>query len=613
MQGYWGIIGLLRNYKGLVLVVVVFNILSVIFSLFSLTMVVPLLGVLFGIQPIVTEMPDVTLNPNNMIDLFYYEVSQLILNDAGQVTLDGQMKALVFICVFVVVTFFLKNLFRYLALFFSAPLKNGVVRDIRNRIYHKVVNLPLAYFSEEKKGDIIAKMTSDVQEVESSIMSSVEVVFKEPFTILFFLGTLIVWSPELTMFVLILLPVTGLVIGRVGKSLKRSSKKVQKQMGVLVSSMIETLSGLRIIKAFNAIDTSYEKFQRLNQEYKNQKVRMIRKQHLASPMSEVLGTIVMVTVIYYGGSLVLGGGDLKADLFIGYIVVFSQLIQPSKALTSSVYMIQKGMAAVERIDTVLDAEETIAEKPNAVGFEKFEKQIEFKDVSFSYDDGVQVLSDVNLTVKRGKTIAIVGPSGAGKTTLVDLLPRFYDPVEGAVLIDGIDTRDMKAWDLREKLGIVTQEAILFNDTVYNNIAFGLKDVPESEVMNAAKVANAHDFIVQMDKGYHTNIGEDGGKLSGGQRQRISIARAILHNPPILILDEATSALDAESEKLVQDALFKLMENRTSLVIAHRLSTIQFADEIIVIDEGQIIERGNHTGLIAHNGVYKKLYQMQAFV
>lgn len=613
MQGYWGIIGLLRNYKGLVLVVVVFNILSVIFSLFSLTMVVPLLGVLFGIQPIVTEMPDVTLNPNNMIDLFYYEVSQLILNDAGQVTLDGQMKALVFICVFVVVTFFLKNLFRYLALFFSAPLKNGVVRDIRNRIYHKVVNLPLAYFSEEKKGDIIAKMTSDVQEVESSIMSSVEVVFKEPFTILFFLGTLIVWSPELTMFVLILLPVTGLVIGRVGKSLKRSSKKVQKQMGVLVSSMIETLSGLRIIKAFNAIDTSYEKFQRLNQEYKNQKVRMIRKQHLASPMSEVLGTIVMVTVIYYGGSLVLGGGDLKADLFIGYIVVFSQLIQPSKALTSSVYMIQKGMAAVERIDTVLDAEETIAEKPNAVGFEKFEKQIEFKDVSFSYDDGVQVLSDVNLTVKRGKTIAIVGPSGAGKTTLVDLLPRFYDPVEGAVLIDGIDTRDMKAWDLREKLGIVTQEAILFNDTVYNNIAFGLKDVPESEVMNAAKVANAHEFITQMEEGYHTNIGEDGGKLSGGQRQRISIARAILHNPPILILDEATSALDAESEKLVQDALFKLMENRTSLIIAHRLSTIQYADEIIVIDQGKIIERGNHMGLIAHNGVYKKLYEMQAFV
>jgi subfamily B ATP-binding cassette protein MsbA len=613
MQGYWGIIGLLRNYKGLVLVVVVLNILSVIFSLFSLTMVVPLLGVLFGIQPIVTEMPNVTLNPNNMIDLFYYEVSQLILNDAGQVTLEGQMKALVFICVFVVVTFFLKNLFRYLALFFSAPLKNGVVRDIRNSIYHKVVNLPLAYFSEEKKGDIIAKMTSDVQEVESSIMSSVEVVFKEPFTIIFFLGTLIVWSPELTMFVLILLPVTGLVIGRVGKSLKRSSKKVQKQMGILVSSMIETLSGLRIIKAFNAIDTSYEKFQRLNQEYKNQKVRMIRKQHLASPMSEVLGTIVMVTVIYYGGSLVLGGGDLKADLFIGYIVVFSQLIQPSKALTSSVYMIQKGMAAVERIDTVLNAEETIAEKPNAVGFKKFEKQIEFKDVSFSYDDGVQVLSDVNLTVKRGKTIAIVGPSGAGKTTLVDLLPRFYDPVKGSVLIDGIDTRDMKAWDLREKLGIVTQEAILFNDTVHNNIAFGLKDVPESEVMNAAKVANAHEFITQMEEGYHTNIGEDGGKLSGGQRQRISIARAILHNPPILILDEATSALDAESEKLVQDALFKLMENRTSLIIAHRLSTIQYADEIIVIDQGKIIERGNHMGLIAHNGVYKKLYEMQAFV
>jgi subfamily B ATP-binding cassette protein MsbA len=613
MQSYWSIVGLLKNYKGMVGLVVLMNILSVIFSLFSLTMVVPLLGVLFGIQPIVTEMPEVSLNPNHLIDLFYYEVSQLILNDAGEVTLEGQMKALVFICVFVVVTFFLKNLFRYLALFFSAPLKNGVVRDIRNRIYHKVVNLPLAYFSEEKKGDVIAKMTSDVQEVESSIMSSVEVVFKEPFTILFFLGTLIVWSPELTMFVLVLLPVTGLLIGRVGKSLKRSSKKVQKQMGILVSSMIETLSGLRIIKAFNAIDTSYEKFHRLNQEYKNQKVRMIRKQHLASPLSEVLGTLVMVTVIYYGGSLVLGGGDLKADLFIGYIVVFSQLIQPSKALTSSVYMIQKGMAAAERINTVLDAEETIYEKPDAVNYEMFEKQIEFKDVSFSYDNGMEVLSNVNLTVKRGKTVAIVGPSGAGKTTLVDLLPRFYDPVKGSVLVDGIDTRDMKAWDLREKLGIVTQEAILFNDTVFNNIAFGLKDVSEAEVMNAAKVANAHDFIVQMEQGYHTSIGEDGSKLSGGQRQRISIARAILHNPPILILDEATSALDAESEKLVQDALFKLMENRTSLIIAHRLSTIQYADEIIVMEGGKITERGNHLGLIAQNGIYKKLYEMQAFV
>lgn len=613
MQSYWGIIGLLKNYKSKVVTVVIFNILSVVFSLFSLTMVVPLLGVLFGIQPIVTVKPDFSFSPNTLIDLFYYEVSQLILNDAGVITVEGQMRALVFICAFVIITFFLKNLFRYLALYTSAPLKNGVVRDIRNQLYRKVVNLPIAYFSEEKKGDIISKMTSDVQEVESSIMSSVEVVFKEPFTIVFFLGTLVVWSPELTMFVLILLPLTGLVIGRIGKSLKRSSKKVQNQMGVLVSSMIETLSGLRIIKAFNGIQSSYEKFQRENQEYKNLKVKMIRKQHLASPLSEVLGTIVMVMVIYRGGSLVLGGDSLTADLFIGYIVVFSQLIQPSKSLTSAVYMIQKGMAAVDRINTVLDAEETIQEKPNAKSLPAFQKEIQFKNVSFSYENGVNVLQDINLTVKRGRTIAIVGPSGAGKTTLVDLLPRFYDPTSGAVLIDGMDVRDVKAWDLRSKLGIVTQEAILFNDTVFNNIAFGLKGKTEEDVIAAAKVANAHDFIVQMDKGYHTNIGEDGGKLSGGQRQRISIARAILHNPPILILDEATSALDAESEKLVQDALFKLMENRTSLVIAHRLSTIQFADEIIVIDGGKIIERGNHTGLIAHNGVYRKLYQMQAFV
>jgi subfamily B ATP-binding cassette protein MsbA len=613
VQSYWSIVGLLKNYKGNVALVVLMNILSVIFSLFSLTMVVPLLGVLFGIQPIVTEKPPFNLNLNNLIDRFYYEVSQLILNDAGKITVDGQMKALVLICGFVVITFFLKNLFRYLALFFSAPLKNGVVRDIRNRIYHKVVNLPLAYFSEERKGDVIAKMTSDVQEVESSIMSSVEVVFKEPFTIIFFLGTLVVWSPDLTMFVLILLPVTGLVIGRIGKSLKRSSKKVQNQMGILVSTMLETLSGLRIIKAFNAIDTSYERFQRLNQEYKNQKVRMIRKQHLASPLSEVLGTLVMVTVIYYGGSLVLNGEGLKADLFIGYIVVFSQLIQPSKSLTSAVYLIQKGLAAAERIETVLGAEETIREKPGAVAFEKFEKEIEFKNVSFSYENENEVLRNIDLTVKRGKTIAIVGPSGAGKTTLVDLLPRFYDPTEGAVYLDSIDIREMKAHDLRAKLGIVTQEAILFNDTVFNNIAFGLKGVAEEDVIAAAKVANAHEFIVQMDNGYHTSIGEDGGKLSGGQRQRISIARAILHNPPILILDEATSALDAESEKLVQGALFKLMENRTSLIIAHRLSTIQYADEIIVVEGGRITERGNHLGLMARNGIYKKLYEMQTFV
>jgi len=613
MQSFVGILRLLRKYRGLVGVVVLFNVLSVLFSLFSLTMVVPLLGVLFGIQPLVMQMPKLTLSPNSAIDFLYYQISRVIVDDAGQVTLDGQMKALVLICVFVVVTFFLKNLFRYFALFFSAPLKNVVVRDMRNDLYHKVVNLPLAYFSEEKKGEIISKMTNDVQEVEASVMSSVEVVFKEPFTIIFFLATLLVWSPELTIFVLILLPVTGLVIGQVGKSLKRSSKKVQEQMGVLVSYMLETLSGLRIIKAFNAIDTSTNRFQELNQEFLHMKVKMVRKQHLASPLSEILGTLVMVVVIYYGGSLVLGGESLKADLFIGYIVVFSQLIQPSKQLTTAIYNVQKGMAAVDRIDTILNAEESIREKPNAVPFETFTDSIEFRDVSFCYENGVKVLKNINLKVKRGRTVAIVGPSGAGKTTLVDLLPRFYDPTEGAVLIDGIDIRDMKAWDLRAKLGIVTQEAILFNDTVFNNIAFGLEGVTEEEVVAAAKVANAHDFIAQMDKGYHTSIGEDGGKLSGGQRQRISIARAILHNPPILILDEATSALDAESEKLVQDALFKLMENRTSLIIAHRLSTIQYADEIIVIDDGKIIERGNHLGLIAHNGVYKKLYQMQAFV
>jgi ATP-binding cassette, subfamily B, bacterial MsbA len=613
MGNFMRVVRMISAYKGLAGLVILFDILSVIFSLFSLTMVVPLLGVLFGIQPLVMEKPTFSLNPNGLIDRFYYEISRVILDGAGQVTLDGQMRALVLICGFVVITFFLKNLFRYLALFFSAPLKNAVVRDIRNNIFRKVLSLPLAYFSEEKKGEIVAKMTSDVQEVENSVMSSVEVVFKEPFTIIFFLGTLVVWSPELTGFVLILLPLTGVIIGRVGKSLKKSSKKVQDQMGVLLSSMIEALSGLRIIKAFNATETSFNNFHLQNQAYMRMKVSMIRKQHLASPLSEVLGTLVMVAVIYYGGSLVLGGGGLKADLFIGYIVVFSQLIQPAKALTGAIYNIQKGMAAAERIDTVLDAKETIADRPNAQLLQGFDQSIEFKDVSFHYEDGYQVLKNINLTIKKGRTIAIVGPSGAGKTTLVDLIPRFYDVTSGAVLIDGIDTRDCRIHDLRAKLGIVTQEAILFNDTIFNNIAFGLKGISENDVIAAAKVANAHDFIMQIEGGYHASIGEGGNKLSGGQRQRISIARAILHNPPILILDEATSALDAESEKLVQEALFNLMKNRTSLVIAHRLSTIQFADEIIVLQDGEIIERGNHLGLIAHKGVYRKLYEMQAFV
>lgn len=613
MGNFMRVVRMIAAYKGLTALVVMFNVLSVIFSLFSLTMVVPLLGVLFGIQPLVMDRPELSLSPNLLIDRFYYEISRIIVDSAGQVTLDGQMRALMLICAFVVITFFLKNLFRYMALFFSAPLKNAVVRDIRNNLFKKVLNLPLAYFSEEKKGEIVAKMTSDVQEVESSIMSSVEVVFKEPFTIVFFLATLVVWSPELTGFVLILLPLTGLIIGRVGKSLKKSSKKVQDQMGVLLSNMIEALSGLRIIKAFNATETSYNSFRQQNQAFLRMKVSMIRKQHLASPLSEVLGTLVMVAVIYYGGSLVLGGATLKADLFIGYIVIFSQLIQPAKTLTGAVYNIQKGMAASERIDTVMDAVETIADRPDARPLEKFENAIEFKDVSFHYEDGYQVLKNINLTIKKGRTIAIVGPSGAGKTTLVDLIPRFYDVTAGAVLIDGVDTRDCRIHDLRAKLGIVTQEAILFNDTIFNNIAFGLTGISDQEVIAAAKVANAHDFIMQIEGGYHASIGEGGNKLSGGQRQRISIARAILHNPPILILDEATSALDAESEKLVQEALFNLMKNRTSLVIAHRLSTIQFADEIIVLQDGEIIERGNHLGLIAHRGVYRKLYEMQAFV
>jgi subfamily B ATP-binding cassette protein MsbA len=499
-----------------------------------------------------------------------------------------------------------------LAKFFLASIRSGVVRDIREQVYKKILVLPLSFYSEEKKGDIISRITGDVQEVEWSIMNSLEMVFRDPISIVLSLVFMVTINAELTLFSFILLPISGLIIGKIGKSLKRTSSKLQIRMGELLSNVEETLGGLRIIKAFNAEKSANKGFQGINEIYRNTMLRMFRKRDLASPLSEFLGAVVMVILVWYGGKMVIDPAvDFSAEEFIGYIVLFSQLLNPAKSLSTAYYNIQKGAASTERIEMVLQAENNIKDQPTSLPINTFKDSIEYKNLSFAYEK-TKVLKNINLKVSKGKTVALVGQSGGGKSTLVDLLPRFYDPVEGGIMIDGKDIRDYKIKDLRALMGIVSQRSILFNDTIFNNIALGVENPSREAVIEAAKIANAHEFIEKMPEGYETNIGDGGGKLSGGQQQRISIARAVLKNPPIMILDEATSALDTESEKLVQDALYKLMENRTSIVIAHRLSTIQHADEIIVMQDGEIVERGDHDNLIAQGGVYRKLTDLQAF-
>jgi len=555
--------------------------------------------------------PQVKLSIDSLIDNFYYEFTSIIVDPQR-----GKLYALVMICTLVVIMFFFKNLFRYLAMFFLAPVRNGVVMDLRNNMHKKVMDLPLSYYSNERKGDIISRMTTDAQEIEWSVMSSLEATFREPLTIILFLSTMIFISPQLTLFVAVLLPLTALLITRIGKSLKRTSVKSKERLGSLLSIIEETLGGLRIIKAFNAEKPIQDKFEDLNQKYTTTMNRMYRKTDLSSPLSEFLGTCVMVVVMYFGGKLVLSADEsLSASMFIAYIAIFSQMIPPAKAFTNAFYNIQKGIASADRINKILDAENDIIDKPTAIAITEFKDAVSYKNVNFSYRNGVSenVLKDVNLLLEKGKTIALVGQSGSGKTTLADMLPRFYDPVEGEITIDGISLRDLKLKSLRSLIGVVSQESILFNDTVANNIAFGMSGVKQEDIERAARIANAHDFIIQMSDKYETNIGDRGSKMSGGQRQRLSIARAVLKNPPILILDEATSALDTESERLVQDALHKLMANRTTLVIAHRLSTIQHANEIIVMNRGVIEERGTHIELIERKGLYKKLFDLQSFV
>jgi ATP-binding cassette, subfamily B, bacterial MsbA len=593
----------LKPYWGKASLSVMLNFIGVVFSLFSFTMIIPFLSILFNNQSIVMEPAPFEFSAEAVQHNFNYFISTIIMD-------KGQAAALLLVSVLVVVLVFLKTAFIYFSLFFMASVRNKIVKDIRNNLYDKVLSLPLEYFSEERKGDVISKMISDVQQVEMYIIRSLDKLINDPIKIIVYIYTLFFMSTHLSIFVLILLPVAGFIIGIIGKSLKSKSLQGQHLIGMLLSFIEETLYGLRVIKAFNAEDKTKKRFKQSNNKYTRTMINIWRKQGLASPLSEFMGTVTIVIVMWYGGSLVLNNtSPLSSEAFMGYLVIFSQVINPAKSVSSIYYNIQKGFASLDRINSIMDSKNNIKEKPDARSIKSFNSVIAYKNVFFKYTDEY-VLKDINIAIEKGKTIALVGQSGSGKSTLVDLLPRFYDVTEGDITIDGFSIKDYKTKDIRNLIGNVNQDPILFNDSFFNNIAFGVDDCKEEDVIDAAKVANAHDFIINTPGGYHASIGDRGIKLSGGQRQRISIARAVLRNPPIMILDEATSSLDSESEKLVQDALNNLMKNRTSLIIAHRLSTVKHADIIYVIHKGEIVEQGKHTTLLKKNGVYKNLHDNQ---
>ncbi len=605
MKNFKKIIHYIVPYWSRLTLNVLFNILSVIFGLFSLNMVIPFVGLLFRSHHDSYKLLPMQLDFDVLINNFYYYMNLLT-------TQYGELAALIFISVIVIITSLLKNGFRYLALYHLAPVRNGVVKDIRNDIYQKTLDLPLAYYSQGRKGDIISRMTNDVHQIEIGIVQSLSIAFRDPITVVVYMAWLMLMSPTLTLFVLILLPIAGFIIGRIARTLRPTALKGQSKLGMILSVMEETLSGLRVVKAFNAEDKMRKRFRSLNSLYTRIMNKLYRRQDLASPVSEFLGTTVVIFILVFGGTMVISGtATLPPEAFIGYLGIFSQIIQPSKNFSKAWYNIQKGMASAERIDHVLKAEVSIRDAKDARAKSSFENNIIFDKVSFRYEDAY-VLKDINLNIQKGQKVALVGQSGAGKSTLVDLIPRLYDMEEGEIRIDGTPIKNIRIKDLRQLMGNVNQDPILFNDTFYNNIAFGATETTEEEVVIAARIANAHDFIMESPLGYHTNVGDRGGKLSGGQRQRISIARAVLKNPPILILDEATSSLDTESEKLVQEALVNVMQNRTSIVIAHRLSTIIHANLICVMHEGRIIETGTHQDLLDKNGIYKKLHSLQMF-
>ncbi len=607
MKRFFRLLNYLVPYKWYVAQNVVYNILGAFFALFSFAMVLPFLRVLFNNQEVVTEPMDFQLSTEYLMHTLNFYIGKIMsTHDAS--------RALILVSILVVIFSLLKNGFIFAANFMLAPIRAFLVRDIRNDIYRKVLKLPLSYYTEARKGDVMARISNDVQEIEVSILSSLQMLFRDPITIIIYMVILFTISFNLTLFVLLILPASGFIIGRIGKSLRKTSFRGQERLGELLALLEETLGGLRIVKAFNGEEQMEKRFFSTNHRFALLIRKVVRRRYLASPISEVMGTMALMVIMAYGGSLVLGGSDaMNGESLIFFLIIFSQIITPSKTISTAWINIQKGLASVDRVDQLLLADDKIVEKPNAVVAEGFNDSIEFRNVSFKYEKEY-VLKDISFTIKKGQTIALVGKSGSGKSTMVDLIPRFMDTGEGEIYIDGVPVRDFSLKSLRSLMGMVSQQSILFNDTFRNNIAFGYSEGADMErIINAAKVANAHDFIMENEDAYEAGVGEGGAKLSGGQMQRISIARAVLANPPILILDEATSALDTESERLVQDAIIKLMQNRTSIVIAHRLSTIKHADLILVIDEGKIVERGTHKELISkEKGLYYKLHSMQMF-
>ncbi|MEM9674998.1 MAG: ABC transporter ATP-binding protein [Bacteroidota bacterium] len=609
MKTYLRILSFAKPYRQYVPQYLLYASLSIIFGLINLTLLIPLFEVLFNQVDDNTlvsmrNMPEFSFSVDYILGVFnYYFISVIDTH--------GKVGALAFVCGIIVVSVMLANLFRYAAGITLAKIRATTLQRLRLRVFDQASRLHMGYFTNEHKGDIMSRMTNDMQEVEASVVNTLKMLFRDPATIAGYFAVLLFMSPQLTVFVLLVLLLSGLIIGQITKRLKRKATESQESLGRIVGILDEVLSGMRIVKAFNARPLVYNSFKKEVKHYTRTIVSMARKQELASPLSEFLGVSVVAMILLYGGILVLNNdSSLTASEFITYIIIFSQMLNPARSISNSISGLQRGLASGDRIFKIIDTEPQIVDSPNARDLPAFNDQIRYENISFAYDDE-PVLENINLTLKKGQTIALVGPSGGGKSTLADLLTRFYDPTQGTIYLDDIPLHEFKLSELRQQMGIVTQESILFNDTIYNNITFGKPHATEEEVIQAAKIANAHNFIMESPQQYQTTVGERGTKLSGGQRQRLSIARAVLKNPAILILDEATSALDSESERLVQEALTHLMQNRTSLVIAHRLSTIQHADEIVVVQQGKIVQRGTHLELVEEGGLYRKLTEMQA--
>lgn len=605
MKKYARLFKYLKFYKGNIALYFVFSILSIVFSLVSLGTLPFFLKLIFSPDKSVLTKPAAIKNSADLIQFINYQISFIIKSHP-----NGAVLALAFICLVVIASVLLKNLFLYFSYYILAPMKNSVMRRLRSELYNKLLQLPIGYFTEQRKGDVMSRMTNDIGELETSVVGTLEGFIRDPLNILIILASLVYISPQLSLFLFVFLPLTGIIIGRISRSLKKHSNIAAVKLGEALSVLDETLGGLRVIKAFNAEKLLQRRFETTNNELFHIKNKMQFRRDLASPLSEFLGVLVLCGILWFGGRLVLAGSaGLEPEGFIMYVGIFTQIINPAKALSTSFYNMQRGSAAIERIEEILLAPVKVDENIKGLQLSSFNHSIEFRNVSFSYEDKT-ILHNINLTIEKGRTIALVGSSGAGKSTLADLIPRFHDVTEGELLVDGVNIKDYSLHSVRSRMGIVTQEPILFNDTIASNIALGMENSSATQIESAARIANAHNYIEQKEAGYQTNIGDRGSKLSGGERQRLTIARAVLKNPPILILDEATSSLDTESERLVQDAINHMMQNRTSIVIAHRLSTIRHADEIVVLQQGRIAERGTHDDLLTKGGIYKRLVDMQ---